>query len=136
MYSLKSLPECYPRPVLPKTSRWLIALVGLLVLSVIFMRTFGRYVDNKYFWLFVIGAPSFLWTVCFGLRLCVWSLQGGKANGFDRRHEQWILRETRRTRRALQVLNATFITAHPEEDQAMVATAMQNNQNIIASQAD
>ncbi|POD89243.1 hypothetical protein BV924_22945 [Pectobacterium odoriferum] len=136
LYSLKDLPECYPRPVPPKTSRWFTVLAAMLVISVIFMRIFGRYIDNKHFWLFAIGTPVAVWIVSFGFRMWVWSLQDSKANGFDRRREQWILRETRRTRRALQVLNTTFITAHQEDEQASVAVKMLNNHSIIISQSD
>ncbi len=135
-YSLKHLPERYARPVPPKASRWIAVLVTMLIISVIFMRIFGRYVDSKYFWLFVIGTPAALWIVSFGFRMLVWSLQDSKANGFDRQREQWILRETRRARRALQILNTTFITAHQNDDQELVAVEMLNNLSIITSQID
>jgi hypothetical protein len=108
----------------------------MLVISVILMRIFGRYIDNRHFWLIAIGAPIVAWTVSFGIRMWVWSLQDSKANGFDSRWEQWILRETRRARRALQVLNTTFITAYSEMEKDVVAAAMLNNQSIIISQAD
>ena len=135
-YSLKHLPECYPRPVTPKKTHWIAVLVAMLVISVIFMRIFGRYIDNSHFWMLAIGTPLVAWIVCFTIRMWAWSLQDSKANGFDRRREQWILRETQRARRALQILNTTFITAHTEMDKDIAAAAMLNNQSIIASQAD
>ena len=135
-YSLKHLPERYPRPVPVKTFRWFAVLAAMLVISVILMRIFGRYIDNRHFWFIAIGTPVVMWVVSFGIRMWVWSLQDSKANGFDRRREQWILRETRRARRALQVLNTTFITAYHEMDKDVAAAAMMNNQGIIASQAD
>mgnify|MGYP003367288701 FL=1 len=135
-YSLKHLPERYPRPAPPKTFRWFAVLALMLVISVILMRIFGRYIDNRHFWLIAIGTPIAAWTVSFVIRMWVWSLQDSKANGFDRRREQWILRETQRARRALQILNTTFITAHTEMDKDIAAAAMLNNQSIIASQAD
>ncbi|WPM85891.1 hypothetical protein QNH14_10435 [Apirhabdus apintestini] len=135
-YSLKHLPERYPRPVPVKTFRWFAVLAAMLVISVILMRIFGRYIDNRHFWFIAIGTPVVMWVVNFGIRMWVWSLQDSKANGFDRRREQWILRETRRARRALQVLNTTFITAYHEMDKDVAAAAMMNNQGIIASQAD
>lgn len=135
-YSLKHLPERYPRPEPPKTSRWLAFLAVMLVISVILMRIFGRYIDNNHFWLFAIGTPVVVWIVSFGFRMWIWSLQDIKANGFDRRREQWILSETRRVRRALQVLNTTFITAHQEDEQRSVAVEMLNNSSIIISQSD
>lgn len=135
-YSLKHLPECYPRPVPPKTSRWFVTLAGMLVISVILMRIFGRYIDARHFWLIAIGAPVVGWIVSFGFRIWIWSLQDSKANSFDRRREQWILSETLKARRALQILNTTFITAHLEYKQGSVAIEMLNNHSIIISQSD
>jgi hypothetical protein len=135
-YSLKHPPECYSRQVPPKISRWLAVLVAMLVISVILMRIFGRYIDNGHFWMLAIGTPFVVWIVSFTIRMWAWSLQDSKANGFDRRREQWILSETRRARRALQVLNTTFITAHQGNEQVSVAVEMLNDHSIIISQSD
>lgn len=135
-YSLKHLPECYPRPVSPKTSRWFIILASMLVISMILMRIFGRYIDTRHFWLLAIGTPVVVWIVSFGFRMWLWSLQDSKANSFDRRREHWILSETRKARRALQILNTTFITSHQQGDQGSVANEMLNNHSIIISQSD
>lgn len=135
-YSLKHLPQCYPRPVPPKTSRWFVVLVGMLVISVILMRIFGGYIDTRHFWLLAIGTPVVVWIVSFGFRMWAWSLQDSKANSFDRRREHWILSETRKARRALQILNMTFITAHQEDKQGSVAVEMLNNHSILISQSD
>lgn len=86
-YSLKHLPECYPRPVTPEKTRWIAVLVAMLVISVIFMRIFGRYIDNNHFWWVAIGTPAVVWIVAFGFLMWVWSLQDSKANGFDRPRE-------------------------------------------------
>ncbi|MFP1725847.1 hypothetical protein [Lonsdalea quercina] len=135
-YSLKHLPERYPRPAPVKTSHLLAVLAAMLVISLILMRLFGRYIDNRHFWLIAIGTPVVVWIMSLGIRMWVWSLQDSKANGFNRRREQWILRETRRARRALQVLNTTFITAHQEDEQSSVAVKMRDNHSIIISQSD
>ena len=135
-YSLKNLPQCYPRSVPPKTSRWFVVLVGMLVISVILMRIFGGYIDTRHFWLLAIGTPVVVWIVSFGFRMWAWSLQDSKANSFDRRREHWILSETRKARRALQILNMTFITAHQEDKQGSVAVEMLNNHSILISQSD
>ncbi|MGQ8774293.1 hypothetical protein ACUTQ5_07630 [Serratia sp. NA_112.1] len=135
-YTLKYLPERYPRPKSLKFSRWLIALVAMLSVSVILMRIFGRYVENLYFWKISLGVPIVLWSVPFASCLLLWALQDSKANAFDKQREQWILRETRKARRALQVLNATFITGHSSVAQKDTAIAMQNNDSIIVSQVD
>ncbi|MCZ4060573.1 hypothetical protein O3W44_17900 [Pantoea sp. LMR881] len=135
-YSLKDLPKCYPRQVPLKTSRWFAVLAAMLIISVILMRIFGRYIDTRHFWLIAIGTPVVVWIVSFIIRMWAWSLQDSKANGFDRRREHWILSETRKARRALQVLNTTFITAHLEDEQSSVAVEMLNNHSIIVSQSD
>lgn len=135
-YTLKHLPERYPRPNSLNFSRWLIALVAMLSVSVILMRIFGRYVENLYFWKLAIGLPVALWSVLFFSRLLLWALQDSKANAFDKQREQWILQETRKARRVLQVLNATFITGHSSVNQKDAAIAMQNNDSIIVSQVD
>lgn len=136
MYSLKNLPECYIRPVSPKPSRWLIALAIMLAVSFIFMRLFGRYIDNQYFWIITLGIPFALWIVAIGGRLTIWMLKDIKANGFDKRREAWILSETRRARRALNILNVSFITGNPTERQADVATALFSNVSVINAQPD
>lgn len=135
-YSLKHLPECYPRAVPPKISRWFVVLAAMSVISVMLMRIFGRYIDTRNFWVLAIGTPVVVWIVSFGFRMWLWSLQDSKANSFDRRREQWILSETRKARRALQILNMTFITAYQEDKQASVAVKMLNNHSIIISQLD
>lgn len=135
-YTLKHLPERYTRPDPLKFSRWLIALAGMLSVGVILMRIFGRYVENLYFWKLALGLPIALWIVLFSSRLLLWALQDSKANAFDKQREQWILRETRKARRALLVLNATFITGHSSVAQKDTAIAMQNNDSIIFSQVD
>lgn len=135
-YSLKHLPECYPRPVPPKISHWFAVLAAMLVISVILMRIFGRYIDTRHFWLLAIGTPVVVWIVSFGFRMWLWSLQDSKANSFDRRREHWILSETRKARRALQILNMTFITAHQQDKQGSVAVEMLKNHSIIISQSD
>ncbi len=75
-----------------KKSRWFVILASMLVVSMILMRIFGRYIDTRHFWFFAIGSPVVVWIVSFGSRMWLWSLQDSKANGFDRRREQWILR--------------------------------------------
>jgi len=108
----------------------------MLVISVILMRIFGRYIDNNHFWLVAIGTPVVVWIISFGFRMWHWSLQDSKANSFDRHRERWILSETRKARRALQILNMTFITAHKEDKQGSVAVEILKNHSIIISQSD
>lgn len=135
-YSLKNLPPLYPRPLPPKASRWLISLATMLAVSMILMRLFGRYIDGQDFWLLALGAPGFIWGVAVSGRLLIWMLKDITANGFDKRREAWILHETRRARRAMQVLGTSLVTGHPDNSCEEVVAAMLANQNIIASQVD
>ncbi|MFV9687084.1 hypothetical protein [Pantoea sp. ARC607] len=135
-YTLKHMPECYPRPKPLKFSRWVIVLIVMLLVSVILMRIFGRYVESLHFWIIALGVPVVLWSVPFAYYLLLWALQDSKANAFNKEREQWILQETRKARRALQVLNTTFITGHSSVSQKNTAIAMQNNDSIIVSQVD
>lgn len=136
MYSLKNLPECYIRPVSPKISRWFIALAIMLAVSIILMRIFGLYVDNHYFWLIALCVPITLWVIVAACRLSIWMLKDMKANGFDKYREAWILSETGRARRALQVLNVSFITGHLADRQNEVVNEILSNASIIAAQPD
>ncbi|MDZ0181877.1 hypothetical protein [Klebsiella quasipneumoniae] len=135
-YTLKNLPRRYPRTKPLNFSRWLIALVVMFWVSIILLYIWGNYLESLYFWKLALGFPVALWSVLLSSRLLLGSLQDSKANAFDKQREQWILRETRKARRALQVLNATFITGHPSVAQKDTAIAMQNNESIIVSQVD
>ncbi|WP_273695116.1 hypothetical protein [Buttiauxella sp. S19-1] len=108
----------------------------MLAGSVILMRIFGRYVDNHYFWLIALGVPVAFWIVFAGGRFAIWMLKDMKANGYDKRREAWIISETRRSRRALQILNVSFITGYPAEHQDEVVTKILSNASIIAAQTD
>jgi len=108
----------------------------MLSISINLMRIFGSYVENMFFWELALGLPIALWSVLFSSCLLLWALQDSKANAFDKQREHWILRETCKARRALQVLNATFITGHSSVAQKDIAIAMQSNDSIIISQVD
>lgn len=100
------------------------------------MRIFDRYIDNESFWLIALGVPAALWSAVAGGQLTIWMLKDMKANGFDKSREIWILSETRRARRALQILNVAFITGHPTEHQSDVANEILSNTSIIGAQPD
>ncbi|WP_323134151.1 hypothetical protein [Serratia ureilytica] len=134
MYSLKNIPECYMRPVSPRPLRCFIALAIMLAGSVILMRIFGRHIESQSFWLIALGVPAALWSVVVGGRVTIWMLKDMKANGFDKCREAWILSETRRARRALQILNVSFTTGHLAERQSDVANEIFNNTRLIAAQ--
>lgn len=106
----------------------------MLAGSVLLMRIFGRHIESQSFWLIALGVPAALWSAVAGGRLTIWMLKDMKANGFDKCREAWILSETRRTRRALQILNVAFTTGHLAERQSDVANEILNNTGLIAAQ--
>lgn len=134
--SLKNLPDLHPRPGPPKLSRWIKALIALLATSFLLMRFTGGGIKDKTFWWLTLGIPAALWLAAGIARLIIWLLKNIKANGFDRQRERWVLDETRQARRALQVLNVSFITAHQQETQREILQALMSQQNIIRSQPD
>lgn len=111
-------------------------LVIMLGIGIILMRIFGQYIDNTYFWFATLGVPVLLWSAVASVRLLVWMLLNIRANGFDSERERWILDETRRTRRALEILSATFICGYPQQSQAAVVEAMLSQRGIITSRSD
>ncbi|QUG76095.1 hypothetical protein GKQ23_14270 [Erwinia sp. E602] len=135
-YSLKNPPDLYNRPKPPKLSRWMTALAIIAAVSFLLMHFFGGDIEDKPFWWLALGAPAALWLTTGVARLIICLLQNIMANGYDERRERWILSETRKSRRALQVLNVSFITGHPQEDPREVVQALISHQNIIRSQPD
>lgn len=136
MYSLKNIPEYYIRPVSPSPLRWFIALAIMVSGSVILMMIFGRHIESQSFWLIALGVPATLWSAVVGGRLTIWMLKDMKANGFDKCREAWILSETRRARRALQILDVAFTTGHLAERQSDVANELLNNTRLITAQSN
>ncbi len=122
------------RPVSPRPLRWFMTLAIMLAGNVILMKIFGRHIESQSFWLIALGVPAALWSVVVGGRVTIWMLKDMKANGFDKCREAWILSETRRTRRALQILNVSFTTGHLAERQSDVANEILNNTGLIAAQ--
>ncbi|MRS16351.1 hypothetical protein GJV06_15810 [Enterobacteriaceae bacterium RIT691] len=76
------------------------------------MRYFGGISGGREFWLFSVGVPSVFWLVLMVCRQTVYLLEGIHANAWDTRREEVILQETRRGRRALQILGVECFTAH------------------------
>lgn len=135
-HSLKNLPDKYLRPSPPKPLRWIIALTITLVTTFLLMRFAGRGAGAELFWWLAVGVPAAVWFTAGAARLMIWLIKDVKANGFDNRRERWILAETRKARRALQVLNVSFITGHPQASQHEVLQALMAQQGILHAQPD
>ncbi|STQ44418.1 Uncharacterised protein [Ewingella americana] len=133
--NLNNMPAPYIRPTPPRLLRWLAALVCLVATGILLMRLLGKLVSENTFWWFAIGIPAMVWLVLMGIRMAVYMMQQIQANAWDKRREQVILQEVRRGRRALQILAATFSTAHLANAEFTDCTeAMLRNQDMLNPQ--
>ncbi|WP_049294097.1 hypothetical protein [Franconibacter helveticus] len=136
MYSLKNLPPLYVRPAPLKGVRWIYSLVFMISFGIILMRMFGIHIKGHSFWLLAVGIPFACWFVIGTLCVVIWMLRDVKASGYDKRREKWILSETRKSRRAFQVLSTSIITGHIVKDKDELLNSLLMNKIIISSQKD
>ncbi|MTH48920.1 hypothetical protein [Intestinirhabdus alba] len=135
-YSLKNLPPCHPRPEAPKTARWLLVLAAMVAISMTLLRILSKYTEYSFSWGVAAGILAVFWTTIYLGRLSVWLFQHSWANAYDRKREAWILQQTRKARRALQILNFTFVTAHEQKRQADVLQEIISGRQILKAQQD
>lgn len=109
---LNTIPAPARRPEKPSFRRWLKWLAGLLIAGSLFSWLSGQPNRSPGFWLFAIALPVSLWLIAAWLRGMIYLLSHLQANAWDRSREEFILQEVRRGRRALQILQGAFITAH------------------------
>lgn len=133
---MKKIPEPAWRPAPPVMFRWLVALMAFLVTGVLVSRFFSLHPDNTYYWFFPVVVSTVVWGGLGILRLMFYFLQHIQANAWDRRREEKILQETRRGRRALQILSAEFITAHSvfkDDYFSLSPEALLRNESVLFS---
>lgn len=132
---IKNIPGPSSRPAPPKLLRWLAALVCMVVTGILLMRLLGKYIGNDTFWWFATGVPLGGWSIIVFFRLSVFGLRHIRANAYDRRREQYILKQVRRGRRALQILSAECVTAHASDLQfTTIAESLLRNINVFFPQ--
>ncbi|WP_439413033.1 hypothetical protein [Enterobacter ludwigii] len=136
-YSLKNPPPVAYRPDPIVWVRWLLFFIFLMIAGVILTRFFGKYADAPPFWMLAVGGSCAVWMGCFLFSVLLWLMQQIIANGYDERREEWLLQKTRQSRRALQVLQAKFITVYPDNSatQSPLEAMMENNR-IMTAQTD
>lgn len=110
--NLNIIPSLAVRPSPPKTMRWLSALLFFIAVGWGVIRYSGWAAEGMEFWLFAAGLPSVVWLVLMVCRQGVYLLECIHASAWDERREEIILQETRRGRRALQILGVECFTAH------------------------
>lgn len=135
-YSLKHLPPLHPREKPIKLSLWIVALVIIVLFSILFIKIFGHDANMQELKLFVLGIPILVWIILFIIRVIVWLLIDTKANAFDYAREEWIIDQTRQSRRALQILSSTFITKYADNDDTHAVNKMLASEVMLSPQTD
>lgn len=133
LFNLKNLPPKAIRPGPPKTIRWFVALCGLFITGALFIRISG----NQNAWVAISGILVAIWMLVGCFRLMIYLLQQISANQWDRQREKWILDETRKSRRAFQILSSTFIAPFSDNSRELYPSlldAMLDNHSQIISQ--
>ncbi|MEE9659084.1 hypothetical protein [Enterobacter cloacae complex sp. CARB60] len=97
---------------------------------------FGSYIKGQNFWFLAIGIPFTCWFIIGSVCVVIWILKGIKANSYDKRREKWILSETRKSRRAFQVLSTSLITGHKVKGKDDLLNLLITNKSILFSQKD
>lgn len=132
--NLKIIPPAAWRPEPVRFGYWFSVLAGLITIGVVVGLTLDRLEEETKYWLLVSAAIMFTWFVVFVLRLLFWLLQHSRADGWDRRREETLLRETRRGRRALQILHVGLDIPLPEESVQTPLALLMNGPSTLLSQ--
>lgn len=109
-FTLKNPPPKAARPCFFNISKWFIRLTIALVITMFFVSMLITD-EDRYFW----GAVGLWWgalcSVILFLYITYYLLMHIRSNSWDRQRKKWLLEETRKSRRVLQILQAEFITA-------------------------
>lgn len=97
---------------------------------------FGNYIKGYDFWFLAVGIPFTCWFVIGSVYVVIWLLKDIKASGYDKRREKWVLSETRKSRRAFQVLSTSLITGHKAKGKDELLNLLIANKSILFSQKD
>ncbi|WP_233599348.1 hypothetical protein [Erwinia sp. JUb26] len=90
--------------------------------------------EGTKFWILFPTAIMLVWSLVFILRLLFWLFQHNYADGWDRRREETLLLETRRGRRALQILHVSVDIPLPEEPGQTPVALLMAGPSLLKSQ--
>ncbi|OXM29458.1 hypothetical protein [Salmonella enterica] len=127
-------PKLYPAP--PARIKWLAALLLLLSIGVAITSLFVSdelAKNGPYFWGLACGIPVFLWSLAGSVRWLVFMTQHVRADAWNQRREAFILQETRRGRRALQVLALSVQTALTGDSLTETTTAFLARKQMLST---
>ncbi|EPF0312924.1 hypothetical protein BWZ29_09750 [Enterobacter cancerogenus] len=132
--NLKIIPPAALRPAPIHFGYWFSALGALVVVAAIAGLAFDRQGESIKLLIFFPVTIMLVWLLVFVLRVLFWLFQHNHANGWDRRREEILLRETRRGRRALQILHISVDIPLPEEPGQTPVTLFMEGSSILKSQ--
>lgn len=132
--NLNIIPPAAWRPNPIHFGYWFSALVVLVVVASIAGQAFDQQEEGTKFWILFPGTFMLVWFLVFFLRALFWLFQHNQADGWDRRRKETLLRETRRGRRALQILHVNVDLPLPEEPVQTPVTLLMEGPSILISQ--
>ena len=133
--NLKIIPPAAWRPIPIHFGYWFSALGALVVVAAIAGLAFDRQVESTKLWILLPVIIMLVWLLVFALRVLFWLFQHNHANGWDRRREETLLRETRRGLRALQILHTSVDIPLSEEPGQTPVTLLMEGESILKNQA-
>lgn len=132
--NLKIIPPAAWRPASIRFGYWFSSLGTLAGAAAIVGLAFDRQSEGTKFWVLFPAAIMLVWLLVFVLRLLFWLLQHSRADGWDRQREETLMRETRRGRRALQILHASMDIPLPDEIAQTSLSLLMEGPSILKSQ--
>lgn len=132
--NLNIIPPAAWRPNPIHFGYWFSALVVLVVVASIAGQAFDQQEEGTIFWILFPCTVMLIWFLVFFLRALFWLFQHNQADGWDRRRKETLLRETRRGRRALQILHVNVDLPLPEEPVQTPVTLLMEGPSILISQ--
>ncbi len=136
---LNTIPDAEPYPVPPARIKWLTALLLMLSVGVALTSLFASdelAKNGPYFWGLACGVPAFIWSLVASVRWLFFITQYIRTDAWNKRREEVILQETRRGRRALQILSFSVQTALNGDSVAETITAFLARQQVLNTYAD
>ncbi|WP_368545048.1 hypothetical protein [Enterobacter soli] len=133
-YDLKNLPPLANRPKNINLIKWFFSLIVFFLVGSICLKVlFGSHVETVS-WVWIILTIFLMWLAIFIVYVLMWLILHIRANGMDKAREDWILNQTRKSRRALQILYSGFITCHISDQSSFspLQSLMKNKDGIIS----
>ncbi|EMW2242905.1 hypothetical protein AAEQ16_003032, partial [Escherichia coli] len=136
---LNTIPDAESYPAPPARIKWLSALLLMLSVGVEITSLFASdelAKNGPHFWGLACGVPAFIWSLVASVRWLFFITQYIRADAWNKRREEVILQETRRGRRALQILSFSVQTALNGDSVAETTAAFLARQQVLNTYVD